>query len=126
MSVQAASARRLDIGAVISDTFAVVRRNLKTFVLAALILVGIPNVIQIIVSLSTSVSAKIELPSPSATNAAMAFPQLSLLTIPLLIFVLVAFGCALSLQAGLFFAASKDLDGEPVEVKTLVWPAPSG
>jgi hypothetical protein len=119
MSVTAGPSGRLDIGAVVTDTFAVVQRNLRTFGLAALILVVLPNLLQIGVSLlfPTKLAAQAAGFAAGGAGAIPPFPQISAAAI---VVAIVGAICGLTMNGGLFYAAAKDLDGEPVEVKDLI------
>jgi len=117
MSLAADRAERLDIGAVISDTFKVLQRNLRVFGLAALFLVILPSLVQLLLNILTGGQVL-----AAQTNwLSQGGPALSIAAIALsLIFTLIGAVCSLSLNAGLFYAAAKDLDGEPVGVRDLI------
>ena len=106
--------QRLDLGAVVSDTFAVTQRNLKTFALAGVVLIGAPSLLSAAVRLISRVPTIPTL----ARGAAPSFPQF---TLPVLLIGLVALVLGLVLQAGLFYAAAKDLeDGEQPQFGDLI------
>jgi hypothetical protein len=103
MSMTAAGARRLDIGAVVSDTLAVIQRNISTFGVATAALVGLPALLSAVVRLVTH---------PTTVTGLFAGP--------VLIIGLLALVAQLVLQAGLFYAAARDLEGERTDLGELV------
>jgi hypothetical protein len=92
MSMTTTGAKRLDIGAVVSDTLAVIQRNMTTFGMAALAMAGLPSLLAVVVRLAAR--------APTPFSA------------PALIVTVLAFAVSVALQAGLFYAAARDLEGE--------------
>jgi Membrane domain of glycerophosphoryl diester phosphodiesterase len=123
MSATTAASRRLDLGAVVSDTIAVLQRNFRTFALAGVLLVGLPDLVSQMVSRviqAPLVSATVQLP-PTGAGAAPVVPALPQLALPAILIGLAVFVLGLVLQAGLFYGAAKDLqDGERVTLGELV------
>jgi len=114
MSVAADSTRRLDIGAVFTDTIAVLQRNIGVFTLSGLLLVGLPSLLSLALRWASPASFAVKLPLPTQTAPGVAapvappvFPEFGA---PVLLLSLAALACGLILQAGLFYAAAKDLE----------------
>lgn len=93
---------KLDIGQVFSTTFAVVRRNLKSFALVAFLFGGLPGL------LNQGVQMTVDFSSARASPASV------LMSLP---FGLIALACAVLLQAALIQMTVADLNGGPVSVR---------
>jgi hypothetical protein len=96
----------LDIGRVIQETFAVLRRHLVTFLILALILVGVPRVLLGVLQVGM-LRAAIGTGSFAMLGPAMYFGLLG---------GLVALVTSFVLQATIISGAAADLNGRPVSV----------
>ena len=106
--------QRLDLGAVLSDTIAVTQRNLGVFALSGVILAGAPSLL----SVAVRFTSRPPIIPASARGVTPTFPQF---TLPVVLLAVLGLVLGLVLQAGLFYAAAKDLeDGEQVKLGELV------
>ncbi len=90
------SGSRLDIGKVLQDTFSVMKRNLKPFFLAGLLMVALPAVLQVLIR--------------------AALRPTGVFTPPLIGLALVGLVLGVIFQAGLMYAAVQDLNGGPATI----------
>jgi hypothetical protein len=100
MSMIATGAKRLEIGAVVSDTISVIQRNITTFGMATAALVGLPGLLSALIRLATH-------PATGLGGPATSFGSVSLVA-------------QVALQAGLFYASARDLEGERTALGELV------